>query len=334
MARNVLTALAAHGIQATEQQGGTLLRLTRGTHTAILQLRVCRRLTSGTAGTLRASARQADPPLLILTEYVNPTLAERLRHWGLYFADTAGNVWIDTPELLILVTGRKPPPRRIDERPMRLFQPAGLRLLFLLLCEPDRARLPTRRLAEQAGVANGTVGWILKDLTQLGYLHVLRGRRRFIPDKALLTRWLQGYEAQLRPKLIRARFWTDQPDWWKSTTFDGERFALGGEAAAERLTDYLRGVTTTIYQNPDLTQAAEQLRQLDRWKQQARMRPEVGWNVELLDRFWPLDLTPEQPGLVPVTLIYTDLMLSGDDRCLETAERLYDRYLAGRFERV
>ena len=38
-----------------------------------------------------------------------------------------------------------------------------------------------------------------------------------------------------------------------------------------------------------------------------------------------------EPGSVPPALVYADLLATGDSRCLETAEIIYDRYLARLF---
>jgi hypothetical protein len=268
--------------------------------------------------------------VLLVADYVTPAMAETLRAAHIAFVDLAGNVYLELPGHTYYVIGRKPAKKSDDERPIRIFQATGLRVLFLLLCDPERIRLPTRQLAEQAGVANGTVGWVLKDLTRLGYLYTLKRQRIFKPDRKLLNRWVDAYEAQLRHRLLRARYWADEVDWWRQTEFDETRFTLGGEAAAYMLTQYLHGITTTIYQyrKKPTDQDEQQIRQ---WMKLARMHGAEKWNVEFLYRFWPDDIAIEKPGTVPAVLVYADLMVTGDERCIETAGMIYEQYLTERF---
>ena len=44
------------------------------------------------------------------------------------------------------------------------------------------------------------------------------------------------YPAQLRPGLLRRKLSDGSPDWWVNEQFDAQHVALGGEAAADRLT--------------------------------------------------------------------------------------------------
>src|SRR6266403_403497 len=51
--------------------------------------------------------RQAKPALLIAAPYVTAQAAERCRTMDLYFADTAGNVYLRGPGLHLYVTGKR-----------------------------------------------------------------------------------------------------------------------------------------------------------------------------------------------------------------------------------
>lgn len=339
MARCAFAALGPLGIEAQLEpvrakpvgwQPDLIARIRRGGDRETFQVEVKRGLRPVTLAPLIARFQKAGVPALLVADYVTPAMAETLRAAHVAFIDLAGNVYLELPGHTCYVVGRKPAKKTDDERPVRIFQAAGLRVLFLFLCDPERILLPTRQLAEQAGVANGTVGWVLKDLTRLGYLYTLKRRRIFKPDRKLLDRWVEAYEGQLRHRLIRARYWTDEVDWWRQAEFDGNRFALGGEAAAYVLTHYLRGITTTIYQHQEKTTEQDE-QQIRQWMKLARMHGAEKWNVEFLYRFWPDDIVVEKRGTVPAVLVYADLMMTGDERCIETAGMIYEQYLAERF---
>src|SRR5438270_141551 len=55
--------------------------------------------------------------------------------------------------------------------------------------------------------------------------------------------------------------------------------------------------------------------------------------VEIRRPFWGDALTMEgHPKTVPAALVYADLLATGDARCIETAQMVYDQFLARFFE--
>ena len=91
----------------------------------------------------------------------------------------------------------------------------------------------------------------------------------------------------------------------------------GGELAAATLTRHLRPETITRYGDkipPRLL--------LD-----FKLRPDRDGAVEFVKRFWAFEVDDEE--FVPLPLIYADLLITGDARCLETANLVYERILDG-----
>ncbi|MBS1633282.1 MAG: hypothetical protein JST10_11995, partial [Bacteroidetes bacterium] len=56
-----------------------------------------------------------------------------------------------------------------------------------------------------------------------------------------------------------------------------------------------------------------------------RLIPYEKGNIKVYKKFWHLDDGPAQT--VPPLLIYADLMNTNDRRCIETAQKIYDRFL-------
>lgn len=224
---------------------------------------------------------------------------------------------IDQPPLLVWVKGQRPPDRQTAGDPRgRAFRATGLQVLFALLCKPEIVDRPYREIAKLAGVAHGTVGWVMPELPRLGFLGTLKGQRRLLNAGKLLEQWVEAYARTLRPKLVLERWHADALDW--TAKVDAARYGLllGGEPAARRLTDRLRPGTATFYG----TRANRQL-MVDQ-----RMRPDPRGNVEILRRFWTFDR--DTPGLVPDLLVYADLLAIGDARCSETAGEMHDGIVA------
>jgi hypothetical protein len=108
-------------------------------------------------------------------------------------------------------------------------------------------------------------------------------------------------------------------NWWKAVKLDVAGALQGGEPAANRLTGYLKPERTTIY----FRQGIAPLLGLGPF-----LPARDEWNTEFLPVFWNFDDALEKKGTVPGPLVYADLMATGDDRCIETAKRIYDQHLA------
>lgn len=325
-----LTATRAHGLKwkiLVEQPGvrdgdraDARLRLRHGGQEAIYQAKVKHLLRPAMLGAVLARLRQLPEPKLLVTDYVTPPMAERLRERGVQFIDAAGNAFLHQPPLLVWVKGQRPPdmPKAGDVRG-RAFRATGLQVLFALLCKPELVDQPYREIAKLARVAHGTVGWVMPELPRMGFIGTLKGHRRLLNGPKLLQQWVEAYARTLRPKLVLERWHADTLDW--TAKVDPIRYGLllGGEPAARRLTRHLRPGTATFY-------GAKPNRQL---MIDQRMRPDPDGNVEILRRFWAFD--GETPGQVPDLLVYADLLAIGDARCLETAGEMHDGIVA-RFE--
>lgn len=258
---------------------------------------------------VRTYARTYAAKPLLVTNHVTPPLADALRTEGIEFIDAAGNAFLNRPPLLVFVKGQRPtdaPP--IAER-RRAFQPTGLQVLFAILARPELADRPYREIAINAGVAHGTVGWVMAEMPTLGYIADVGGRRRLINGERLLGQWTEAYARTLRPRLLLGRF-RGELEGLDDRAANLKEVLLGGELAAARITRHLRPGTGTFY-----AQAIDPKVLLN-----LTLRADAEGNVDFRRRFWAF--AGEDPQLVPTLLIYADLLAIGDARCLETAELL------------
>ncbi|MBW8328453.1 MAG: hypothetical protein K0M48_04645 [Thiobacillus sp.] len=266
-------------------------------------------------------------PRMLVVPYMTAEMAERCRLLKIPFLDAAGNAYLDAPGLFVYVAGRKKPDipeLNTKVAPHQAFKPTGMRVIFALLLNPALAGRNYRDIAKAAGVALGTVGWVLRDLHTKGYLHeVLRGEKRLYNPDRLMQEWVAFYPVKLRPKLNVRRFRAPHPDWWKNVDLAEYEARWGGEVAADKLTGYLKPATFTIYLHGKPA----------RLILEQRLRPDVNGDIEVLEAFW--DVAEEtawqaqQPDdTAPPLLAYADLMATTDSRNLETARMIYDRYLA------
>ena len=288
---------------------------------ALYAVEVKRWLTPANLGPVVTRLRTLGTAALLITDYATPQVAEKLKELDIPFADTAGNAYLRGPNFLVWVAGCRPHTTGKPPRAGRAWQPTGLKLIFALLCNPDWIALGYRELAARAGVANGTVGWVMRDLVEQGFL--IKARRRTIPRRLrdrrkLLDRWVEVYTGTFRQTTLLKRYHADTPDWWKKLDPARHNVLLGGEPAAALLTEYLKPGTVTVY-----PKVAYFTLLLD-----FRLREEADGEVEIRQRFWPFEYEWGHPNLVPPVLIYADLLATGDARCIETAQRIYDGHLA------
>jgi hypothetical protein len=302
--------------------------LSRRGKRAAFHVEVRRALRPSTLGPVLLRLQGLKLPALLLTDYVTPQMAKLMRDAGIAFADAAGNVYLEFADNILYVMGNAPQQRPREEKVVRAFQATGLRVVFALLCAPELVTRPTRELAAMLEVANGTVGRVMDDLTHLGFVTTAGKRDRHLQNlKGLLERWAMMYPVHLRPTLLRRRLTTDKPDWWKNEKFDPSHVVLGGEPAADRLTQYLKPGMVTLY-------AHGEPQPLNEIVARHRLRTDPAGEVQVLEAFWPAGIPTEKPGLAPTPLIYADLLATGDARCIETAKLIYGDYLARRFEEV
>src|SRR4030066_1492156 len=269
-------------------------------------------------GLLLMHREKLNYPLLLVTKYVNAQMAEQLRQDGIEFIDTAGNAFINQPPIYIFIKGNRHPDILKQPPLKRAFKSAGLRMIYAFLCNPGFENKTYREIATARDVALGTVGWIMKELKDMGFLLDMGKRgQRLIQKQNLLQRWVTTYPEQLRPKQIIGRY-RGEYGWGEQKRLDPLIAQWGGEVAAERLTHYLKPEIITIYTT------TQQLNQL---LIENRLRKDPTGDVEILERFWkPVEIWQYEDLVHPI-LIYADLLATGNQRNMETAKMIYEQHI-------
>ena len=267
--------------------------------------------------------KQKKEQILIVADYVNPILAERLKTENIWFVDTAGNAYIKLVPLFIYIKGNKPIEKPAARTLGRAFQPTGLKVIYAFLCNPELVNASYREIAKRSEVALGTVGWVMTDLTQLGNIVDMGHRgRRLKEKKKLLDRWVTAYSEKLRPKLKIGKYKAPDPDWWQKTDLHNQQAYWGGEVAADQLTHYLKPEIITIYV-------------MKKWVGELtimnKLRKDPNGDIEILNTFWNVDNEFNRKEIVNPILVYADLMATNDPRNIETAKIIYEQELAKYF---
>ena len=275
-------------------------------------------LTRATLGIAVQQLRKFPQRGILVTQYITPQMADLLKEMDIPFVDAAGNAYINEPPLFIFIKGNKLADIYRPGPLTRAFRPAGLQVVFVLLCNPGLENAPFREINKAAAVALGTVGWVMRDLKQMGYLIDMRKRgRRLIRKENLLTQWVTTYPEQLRPKQIIGSYKATNYNWWKNTDLKTFKAYWGGEIAAAMLTKYLKPQNTTIYTTQPLGKLLLK----------NKIKKDPDGDIEILKVFWEFEYNWPHRNLVHPLLIYADLLATGDARNIETARIIYEQEL-------
>jgi hypothetical protein len=254
-------------------------------------------------------------PTLVVAGSITEKAASLLRERGIDYIDEAGNAHIAWDDVLIDVRGRRKAGARTSgssQRGSKAFSRAGLQVGFVLLSWPTTAGEPLRRLASASGVSLGTAQAVVDDLAKAGYLYDVAGERRLGRAGELLNRWSEAYSTRLSPALSLGDFEVPDISWWRDSKEEltQSNVQVGGEAGASLLDRHLIPATLTLY-------ADERPRSLI--VKRRMVRAEQAGNIHMRRRFWTV---AGQSWIVPPTLIYADLLASGDPRQREHADRI------------
>ena len=331
-----LAGLAPLGLKATLQKGNiraarpeadAFARIAKGKIHVDVVIEAKYTATPATLGAILAQAKaQAlahDKPVILVTDYVTPPVADRLRADQQQFIDVAGNAYLEAPGWFVFVVGRKPVRTGAPTHAAKGATPAGLKVAFALLCDPTLVDAPHRTIALAAGVALGAVPGILADMRETGQLWVVGKVRRLQANKRMLDHWAMMYARTLRPKTLTAIYTTEDFQDWEKWTLDPRHVKWGAEPAAALLTRYLRPGILTLYTEklPVKLLIDQRLKPVH--------APTDAALVEVRKPFWGATLAAgPREDTVPPVLIYADLLATGDARCIETAQKVYDDYLA------
>lgn len=256
---------------------------------------------------------------ILIAETIFPKIKEELRKRGIGYLDTAGNIFLQTDKNHLWIEGHKNL-KPNTEKPNRTFKAAGLKVIYLFLTDENMLNQPQRTIAENAGIALGNINYILTGLKEQKFL-IEKNKKEFqiINKNELLQKWIIGFEENLKPTLHLGNFRfvkTDDERNWKKLKLKQHQTFWGGEPAGDMITHYLQPEVFTIYTEETRNDLIKNY----------RLVPELNGNIKVYKKFWK-DHKGFNETVVHPILAYTDLLNTGDSRCIETAKMIYDKHL-------
>lgn len=259
---------------------------------------------------------------LVVSQYIPKPVKDILRSREVNYLEASGNCYIKEPDLFIFINDQSVSKPRMRELG-KIWRPAGLKFLFVLLQHPHLVNEPYRVQSRITRVGLGNIGPFLEELKAEGYIKKDSHGQLFIENMEQLNqKWLGLYATVLRPKIRIGNFrfldpamtknWKDIPN-----TF----FSWGGEPAGALMTGYLKPEKFTIYTSFSKLVLMTEL----------RLAPDDDGDVEVLEIFWDEEalngaMARNRLDVVPPLLAYADLIASLDSRNRETAKRIKEIY--------
>ncbi|GHT52641.1 hypothetical protein AGMMS49982_13420 [Bacteroidia bacterium] len=258
---------------------------------------------------------QLNKPLLLVVKYIYSGLMEEFSNQGINVLDSVGNCAIRHNNILLILKGQKNVP--VKETPDRAFQETGIKLIFHFLLHPESVNLPYRSIQEQTNISLGTIKNVIEELTASHFI-LKTGQGRFLKNKKrLLERWVVAYNQTLKPRLLLSQmtFRTNEKrDKWLAMVLPEGMF-WGGESGANMINNFLYPGTFDIYSEVPAKMLLPA----------GFVVPKEDGEIKIYQKFW---LDRPENGIVPTLLIYADLMGSGNSRCVEAAQKIYDHEFA------
>lgn len=306
-----------------QQEDATLsLRTPKGHHEFAVEVKTTPLSRTAAQSLVARALHNPGRNWIAFSPYVSQPVGNLLASQNIGFFDQAGNCHVAVgQDYLAHVEGRRP---QLPSRHGRGLGAKSYQVLFALLARPALVTASIRSLAEAAGVRKTAAADLLQRLSDEGIVLGDKAGRRMIRPIALMDRWVAGYEDKLRPRLLVGRYRASAKEplaflkQAEATLGDDLNWAWGGATAAYRLTQHYRSEITTLHVAPPM---ATLQRKLD-------LLPAKDGPIVILGIPGPLGLEGSVPHVAHPLLVYTELLVAGDDRALEAAAEIRRRYLS------
>jgi hypothetical protein len=261
------------------------------------------------------------PEIVLIAEYFPEKMAKTMQEMQLNYLDAAGNTCIKTKEIFILIEGNKQ--NKIDiDKTVKVFSKTGIKVVFQFIHEQELINDTIRNIADRTGVSLDTVHKTIQALRQMRYIiPVTKGKWIWDNRYELFEKWVNEYAAKLKPGLHVGNFrFVKEENFnkWKQLKLFRST-CWGGEPAGELLTNYLNPETLTIY-------TAEPKADLIK---NYKMIGDPNGHIRVYQKFWNDAI--QEKHIAPGEIVYADLINTGNKRNIQTAQKVYERFLQDKF---
>ncbi|WP_291867935.1 type IV toxin-antitoxin system AbiEi family antitoxin [Maribacter sp.] len=266
--------------------------------------------------------RSKDLPVLVASKYITPKAKEALKRKGFNYIDSFGNIYLNTSthKLYVEKNNAKPVHNTYSE----IFTQTAGQIIFHLLQNPELINATYRHLADISCVSLGSVGKTINGLLKEGFAVKWDSTKKYqlVRREELLEKWIVLVCEKILPAHKIGNYRPFGSGHFKvGDTSSNLETCWGGEYGAKLLTNYINPEQYSIYTTRD----KHDLMQL------FKLIPDENGNISAYKSFWKaksikLYFNADENAVNPL-LIYAELVYSGNDRNLETAKIIFDKYV-------
>ena len=276
----------------------------------------------------RWSSEPGEATVLIASTHVSESLADKLRRRHIWFADSAGNAYVEVPgALLVYSIGKKPAAARGSKA--RWMSEQGAKVLYELLACGPLVEATYRDIEESTNVSLGMISKLVSEWVKDGILERRgRGTYEIVHGARLLDMWVRAYADTLQPKIVLGRYRATGKTSFAAMIeaaeeeMDLDHITVGGEYAADLLTEAERAESIKLY-------VPEEER--GRIQRAFQLVPAPEGNVEMCEAFAGDIGRPSpvmEPRLAHPVLVVAELLASDEARLGKTAAEIRRRHLS------
>lgn len=254
--------------------------------------------------------------LLLIADYISKPARQHLKEQKISYLDTSGNAFITNHKGIFIYIETNSGSPYFHQQSNPAFSKTGLKVIFQFLLDEHMLHQSYRQIAGCAQVSLDTVSRVLKGLKKEGYIIEVDNQKLQLHQKErLIQEWVTLYNKVLRPKLKQKVFKAKNFSTLKNVA-SSMPFLIGGELAAEVLSNYLIAEKAIIYTSSPFIPTAKQLQLIPTTEK-------IG-TVTLMEKFWK---NPSSTTIAPAILVYADLLYNPTPRNLETAQIIYNKHV-------
>lgn len=255
------------------------------------------------------------PNFLLVAEKLYPKVKKELRENRVNYLEGNGNVYINTDNIFLYVDTNAVTKTQ-KGKGNRAFTKTGLKVIFQFLLNPKLINQTQREIADVTTVALGNIPLIINGLLETNLIVRLDKNQYVINNyEELLNRWITEFEQTLKPTIFKQRFrFQNSNQDWRTVQLDTDKTVWGGEPAGDIITNHLRPEKFILYTKETTKDLIKKY----------KLFPDDDGEIGVYDMFWNNNYNT---NTAPNELVYTDLMITDDKRCIETAKLIFNEYI-------
>ena len=253
---------------------------------------------------------------LLVAEKLFPKVKKELRENRVNYLEGNGNIYISIDNLFLFID-TKDEVKTQKEKGNRAFTKTGLKVVFHFLLNPKLINQTQREIVEKTNVALGNIPLIINGLLETNLIVRLNKNEYVINNyEVLLNKWITEFEQTLKPTVFKQRFrFQNKNQDWRTLQLNINKTVWGGEPAGDIITNHLRPEKFTLYTKETTKDLILNY----------KLIPDNDGEIGVYDMFWNND--NNNTNTAPNELVYTDLIITNDKRCKETAKLIFNEYI-------